>query len=62
MSIKINNPIRISITTATIVKAMAILLLLYLAFLVKEILALMFVALVFASAFDPWVDFLQRRK
>lgn len=58
----IAKPLRISITTATIIKALAILLLLYLAFLVKEVLALMFVALVFASAFDPWVDFLQRRK
>jgi len=56
------KPLRINITTATIVKTVAILLLLYLAFLVKEVLALVFVALIFASAFDPWVDFLQRRK
>jgi len=56
------KPIRINITTATIIKTVAILLLLYLGFLVKDVLALMFIALVFASAFDPWVDFLQRRK
>lgn len=56
------KPLRINITTATIVKTVAILLLLYLAFLVKEVLALVFVALIFASAFDPWVDFMQRRK
>jgi predicted PurR-regulated permease PerM len=55
-------PLRINITTATIIKIIAILLLLYLGFLVKEVLALMFVALVFASAFDPWVDWLQHRK
>ena len=57
-----NKPISINITTTTVIKTVAILLLLYLGFLVKEVLALMFVALVFASAFDPWVDFLQRRK
>ena len=56
------KPLHINITTATIVKTVAILLLLYLAFLVKEVLALVFVALIFASAFDPWVDFLQRHK
>lgn len=55
-------PLRINITTATIVKTIAILLLLYLGFMVKEVLALTFVALIFASAFDPWVDYLQRRK
>ncbi|MDD4900905.1 MAG: AI-2E family transporter [Patescibacteria group bacterium] len=56
------HPVNISITSATIFKTIAILVLLYFMYLVSDILVLFFVALVFASALDPWVDWLKKRK
>jgi len=56
------QPININITSGTIVKFIAILVLLYFFYLVKEILILFFVALVFSSALDPWVDWLKKKK
>ncbi len=57
-----NRPININISTLTIVKIILILLLLYFLFLVKDILTILFVSLVFASAVDPWVDWMQKKK
>jgi len=62
MPAKVNNPIHINITTSTILKVVGILFLLYVAFLIKEVLSVIFVALVLASAFDPLVDYLGRHK
>lgn len=56
------RPISINITTATIIKTIAVFLLLYLLFLIKDILAQLFISLILASAFDPWVDWMQKRK
>jgi len=56
------RPININISTVTIIKIILIFLLLYFLYLVKDILAILFVALIFASAVDPWVDWLQRKK
>lgn len=52
----------ISISTKTIFKILAILFLVYLLSLLKEVFALFFVSLVLASAFDPTVDWLQKKK
>jgi predicted PurR-regulated permease PerM len=57
-----NRPININITTSAIIKIILIFLLLYFLYLVREILAVLFVALILASAVDPWVDWMQRRK
>lgn len=57
-----NRPININITTATILKVIVIFLILYFLFLIKDILAVLFVALILASAVDPWVDWMQKRK
>ncbi|MDO8592309.1 MAG: AI-2E family transporter [bacterium] len=56
------RPININITSATILKVIAIFALLYLMFLIKDVLILFFVALVFSSALDPSVDWLKQRK
>ncbi|MCX6796450.1 MAG: AI-2E family transporter [Candidatus Falkowbacteria bacterium] len=57
-----NRPIYIGITAFTIVKIILICVLFYLLYLVKDILAILFIALVLSSAFDPWVDWMQRKK
>jgi len=62
MSIPYNSPYRITITLGGIIKIVAVLALLYVCYLVKDVLALLFVALIFSSAIDPWVDVLQRYK
>lgn len=63
ISMELNNrPIRISITSATVFKIVAVLLLFYFLYLVSDILILFFVSLVFSSALDPWVDKLKKKK
>ncbi len=57
-----NRPININITTAAIIKIILIFLILYFLFLVRDILAVLFVALILASAIDPWVDWMQKKK
>jgi len=56
------RPININISTLTIVKIILIFLLLYFLYLVREIVAILFVSLIFASAVDPWVDWMQKKK
>lgn len=56
------HPINISITSGTIIKAIAIFVLLYFLYLIGDILILFFVSLVFSSALDPWVDQLKKKK
>lgn len=56
-----SKPISINITTMSIVKVILFFLLLYFLFLIKDILVALFVALVLASAFDPWVDWMQQK-
>jgi predicted PurR-regulated permease PerM len=57
-----NRPININITTSTILKVILIFLILYFLYLVKDILAILFVSLILASAVDPSVDWMQKRK
>lgn len=52
----------ISISTGTIVKIIAILLILGFVYLIKDVLVLFFVALILSAAFDPFVDWLQKKK
>ena len=56
------HPINISITSGTIIKTIAIFVLLYFLYLIGDILILFFVSLVFSSALDPWVDRLKKKK
>lgn len=57
-----NRPINISITTGTVVKVIFVIVMLYFLFLIKDIVAILFVSLIFASAIDPWVDWMQSKK
>lgn len=52
----------INISTVTILKIIFILLVLYFLYIVKDILAILFVSLVIASALNPWIDWMQKRK
>lgn len=56
------QPVYINITALTVFKIILIILLFYFLYLVKDILAILFVALILSSALDPWVDWMQRRK
>lgn len=55
------KPIYFNITTAGIVKVLLVCVLFYFLFVVREILAVLFISLVLASAVDPWIDWLERR-
>jgi predicted PurR-regulated permease PerM len=57
-----NKTINININTLTIVKLLLILVIIFFLFLIKDILAIFFAALVLASALDPWVDVMQKKK
>src|SRR3989344_778044 len=52
----------INISTSTIVKLLVFFLVLSFLYLIKEVLLIIFVDLVLASAFDPWVDWFQKKK
>ena len=52
----------ININALAVVKIILLFILFYFLFLVREILAVLFIALIFASAVDPWVDWMQKKK
>ena len=56
------NPIYINITAMGVIKIILIFIAFYFLFLIREILAILFVSLIFASAVDPWVDWMQSKK
>jgi predicted PurR-regulated permease PerM len=63
MSQKINGVVKkVDISTATFLKIIAIFAIFAFLYLVKEILALIFLALILSSAIDPWVEWLRQRK
>ncbi|MBP9802198.1 AI-2E family transporter [Patescibacteria group bacterium] len=53
---------KVSISIGTIIKTIVILLVLGFLFLIKDVLALLFVAVILSAAFDPLVDSLQKKK
>lgn len=56
------KPIFIGISAMTIVKIILVFIVFYLLYLVRDILAVVFISVVLASAFDPSVDWMQKRK
>lgn len=52
----------INISTATIFKILIIFLALSFLYLIKDIIFILFVALILSAAFDPWVDWFQKRR
>jgi len=62
MSIPHYSQYRVNITVGSIFKAVIVIFLFYICYIIKDVLALLFVSLIFASAIDPWVDALYRYK
>lgn len=54
--------LNISISSSTIFKIFIVLISLYFLYLVRDILTILFISLILASALDPWVDWMQRKK
>ena len=57
-----NKYINVNISTLTIIKVLVVFLLLYFLFLVRDIVLILFISLVFASAINPWVNAMQKKK
>jgi len=57
-----NGSVNINVTTGAILKIVFVFLLLYFIFLIQDVIALLFVALILSSAIDPWVDWMQSKK
>ncbi|MBT3690053.1 AI-2E family transporter [bacterium] len=52
----------VSISMGTFLKLLLIFLVIVFLYLIKEVIVLIFVALILASAFDPWVDWFQKKR
>lgn len=57
-----NKKITIEVSSLTIFKIVIVGLLLAVAYYLRDILLLVFISLILASAIDPWVDFMQKNK
>jgi predicted PurR-regulated permease PerM len=53
---------KIEISTATIIKTVVIILAVWLLYLIRDVIALVFIAVIIVSVIDPLVDWLQRKK
>ncbi len=56
------RPIYIGVNAFTVIKVVLVCIMFYLLYLVRDVLAILFISLVLASAFDPWVDWMQKKK
>lgn len=56
------KPLSINITTSTIVKFFLTMIFIYFLYVIRDIVIILFVALIFSSALDPWVDKMHQRK
>jgi len=56
------NSSTINISSVTFIKLLVIFLAVAFLYMIKEVIALIFISLVLASAFDPWVDWFYKRK
>ena len=57
-----NQKVIIDISSLTLIKILLITVALFFLFYIRGVVLLLFVALILASAFDPWVDWLQKNK
>ncbi|NCS98960.1 AI-2E family transporter [Candidatus Parcubacteria bacterium] len=58
----INQPINITITAGTIIKTLVIILMLYFAFIIKDLLLILLASIVIASSVEPGTKWLMKRK
>jgi predicted PurR-regulated permease PerM len=56
------KPIYINITALAVIKIILIFILFYFLFIIRDILAILFISLILSSALDPWIDWMQKRK
>jgi len=56
------KPLYVSVSAMTVIKIILVCIMFYFLYIVKDVLAILFIALIFSSAFDPWVDWMQKRK
>ncbi len=56
------KPLFINIKVITVAKIILVFVLFYFLYLVKDILAILFVSLILASAVDPWVDWMHNKR
>jgi len=56
-----NRHISINISSLTIIKVIVFVLLLGFCYLIRDVLAILFVALILTAAITPWIDWLQKR-
>lgn len=54
--------ITVEISTLTLLKVLVVIVAVFFLFYIRSVLLILFVALILASAFDPWVDWLQKNK
>jgi len=54
-------PLKVTITSMTILKILAVVVVLMFVYAIKEILVLILMSMVLAAAFDPWVDWMKKR-
>ena len=57
-----NQPINITITSGTIIKTLVIVLLLYFAFIIKDLLLVLLTSVVIASSVEPGTKYLMKKK
>jgi len=58
----LKKKIEVNISTSSIIKILVIILVLGFLYLIRDILAIVFISIVVAAALDPWIDSLQKRK
>ena len=59
---ELSKKIIFDISVFALFKFSVLLLIIFFLFFVRDVLLIVFVALIFASALDPWVDFMQKHK
>lgn len=57
-----NNTVTFGISTWSIIKVILLLLVFYFLYLIRDVVAIVFISLIFAAALDPWVDWFERFK
>ncbi len=55
------NTKNVTISYKSIIRVILVLMALYVLIIIKDIVAILFMSIVLAAAFDPWVDWLQKR-
>ncbi len=57
-----HNSLHITLTYTSILRVLLVFVAVYFIYLIRDVLALLFVSIIFASAVDPWVDWLEKFK